>query len=155
MMSAMNIQWRQGKPIGIIAILTGFAILTQIPMIYHAREILEVTEVTSSKYLAAYITIIIAAVFIIANAKMILFEAILIRLRSYDIKDFRAPFLSASIITAIYFAAYYIVYAILSGVELFGYQNPVSQYALCQMISLLLVMIVSFWYNRRQMKSIS
>ncbi len=148
----MNIQWRQGKPVGIIAILTGFAILTQIPMIYHAREIL---EVTSSKYLAAYITIIIAAVFIIANAKMLLFEAILIRLRSYDIKDFRAPFLSASIITAIYFAAYYIVYAILSGVELFGYQNPVSQYALCQMISLLLVMIVSFWYNRRQMKSIS
>lgn len=148
----MNIQWRQGKPVGIIAILTGFAILTQIPMIYHAREIL---EVTSSKYLAAYITIIIAAVFIIANAKMLLFEAILIRLRSFDIKDFRAPFLSASIITAIYFAAYYIVYAILSGVELFGYQNPVSQYALCQMISLLLVMIVSFWYNRRQMKSIS
>ncbi len=148
----MNIQWRQGKPIGILAILTGFAILTQIPMIYHAREIL---EVTSSKYLAAYITIIVGAVLIIANAKMILFEAILIRLRSYDIKDFRAPFLSASIITAIYFAAYYIVYAILSGVELFGYQNPVSQYAFCQMISLLLVMIGSFWYNRRQMKAIS
>lgn len=152
MMASMNIQWRQGKPIGILAILTGFAILTQIPMIYHAREIL---EVTSSKYLAAYITIIVAAVLIIANAKMILFEAILIRLRSYDIKDFRAPFLSASIITAIYFAAYYIVYAILSGVELFGYQNPVSQYAFCQMISLLLVMIGSFWYNRRQMKAIS
>ena len=148
----MNIQWRQGKPIGILAILTGFAILTQIPMIYHAREIL---EVTSSKYLAAYITIIVAAVLIIANAKMILFEAILIRLRSYDIKDFRAPFLSASIITAIYFAAYYIVYAILSGILLFGYQNPVAQYAFCQMISLLLVMIVSFLYNKRQMKTIS
>lgn len=148
----MNIQWRQGKPIGILAILTGFAILTQIPMIYHAREIL---EVTSSKYLAAYITIIVAAVLIIANAKMVLFEAILIRLRSYDIKDFRAPFLSASIITVIYFAAYYIVYAILSGVELFGYQNPVSQYAFCQMISLLLVMIGSIWYNRRQMKALS
>jgi len=148
----MNIQWRQGKPIGIIAILTGFAILTQIPMIYHAREIL---EVTSSKYLAAYITMIVAAVLIIANAKMILFEALLIRLRSYDIKDFRAPFLSASIITAIYFVAYYIVYAILVGVELFGYQNPVAQYAFCQMISLLLVMVVSFWYNRRQMKAVS
>ncbi|MCK5158253.1 MAG: hypothetical protein KAR08_03800 [Candidatus Heimdallarchaeota archaeon] len=152
MMASMNIQWRQGKPIGILAILTGFAILTQIPMIYHAREIL---EVTSSKYLAAYITIIVAAVLIIANAKMVLFEAILIRLRSYDIKDFRAPFLSASIITVIYFAAYYIVYAILSGVELFGYQNPVSQYAFCQMISLLLVMIGSIWYNRRQMKALS
>ncbi|MCK5298341.1 MAG: hypothetical protein KAJ76_05505 [Candidatus Heimdallarchaeota archaeon] len=151
-MASMNIQWRQGKPIGILAILTGFAILTQIPMIYHAREIL---EVTSSKYLAAYITIIVAAVLIIANAKMVLFEAILIRLRSYDIKDFRAPFLSASIITVIYFAAYYIVYAILSGVELFGYQNPVSQYAFCQMISLLLVMIGSIWYNRRQMKALS
>lgn len=148
----MNIQWRQGKPIGILAILTGFAILTQIPMIYHAREIL---EVTSSKYLAAYITMIVAAVFIIANAKMLLFEALLVRLRSFDIKDFRAPFLSASIITAIYFVAYYIVYAILIGVELFGYQNPVSQYAFCQMISLLLVMIVSFWYNKRQMKTIS
>ncbi|MCK5184336.1 MAG: hypothetical protein KAQ95_08520 [Candidatus Heimdallarchaeota archaeon] len=151
-MASMNIQWRQGKPIGILAILTGFAILTQIPMIYHAREIL---EVISSKYLAAYITIIVAAVLIIANAKMVLFEAILIRLRSYDIKDFRAPFLSASIITVIYFAAYYIVYAILSGVELFGYQNPVSQYAFCQMISLLLVMIGSIWYNRRQMKALS
>ncbi len=152
MMSAMNIQWRQGKPMGILAILAGFAILTQIPMIYHAREIL---EVVSNKYLAAYITMIVAAVLILANAKMILFEAILIRLRSFDIKDFRAPFLSASIITAIYFVAYYIVYAILIGVELFGYQNPVSQYAFCQMISLLLVMIVSFWYNRRQMKDIS
>ena len=152
MMSSMNIQWRQGKPIGILAILTGFAILTQIPMIYHAREIL---EVTSSKYLAAYITMIVAAVLIIANAKMILYEALLIRLRSYDIKDFRAPFLSASIITGIYFIAYYIVYAILIGVELFGYQNPVAQYAFCQMISLLFVMIASFWYNKRQMKTVS
>ena len=152
MMSAMNIQWRQGKPIGVLAILTGFAILTQIPMIYHAREIL---EVVSSDYIAAYITMIVAAVFIIANAKMILYEALLIRLRSYDIKDFRAPFLSASIISVIYFAAYYIVYAILIGVELFGYQNPVAQYAFCQMISLLLVMIIAFWYNRRQMKSVS
>jgi len=152
MMSSMNIQWRQGKPIGILAILTGFAILTQIPMIYHAREIL---EVTSSKYLAAYITMIVAAVLIIANAKMILYEALLIRLRSYDIKDFRAPFLSASIITVIYFAAYYIVYGILIGVELFGYQNPVAQYAFCQMISLLFVMVASFWYSRRQLKTIS
>ena len=152
MMASMNIQWRQGKPIGILAILTGFAILTQIPMIYHAREIL---GVVSNKYLAAYITMIVAAVFIIANAKMLLFEALLIRLRSFDIKDFRAPFLSASIITAIYFAAYYIVYVILIGVKLFGYQNPVSQYAFCQMISLLLVMIGSFWYNKRQMKTIS
>jgi hypothetical protein len=148
----MNIQWRQGKPIGILAILTGFAILTQIPMIYHAREIL---EVTSSKYLAAYITMIVAAVLIIANAKMILFEALLIRLRSYDIKDFRAPFLSASIITAIYFVAYYIVYAILIGIELFGYQNPVAQYAFCQMISLLFVMVASFWYSKRQLKAVS
>lgn len=152
MMSSMNIQWRQGKPIGILAILTGFAILTQIPMIYHAREIL---EVISSKYLAAYITMIIAAVLIIANAKMILYEALLIRLRSYDIKDFRAPFLSASIITVIYFAAYFIVYGILIGVELFGYQNPVAQYAFCQMISLLLVMIGSFWYSKRQLKTVS
>ena len=152
MMASMNIQWRQGKPIGILAILTGFAILTQIPMIYHAREIL---EVISRKYLAAYITMIIAAVLIIANAKMILYEALLIRLRSYDIKDFRAPFLSASIITVIYFVAYYIVYGILIGVELFGYQNPVAQYAFCQMISLLLVMIGSIWYNRRQMKALS
>lgn len=148
----MNIQWRQGKPIGILAILTGFAILTQIPMIYHAREIL---EVISSDYIAAYITMIIGAVLIIANAEMILYEAILIRLRSYDIKDFRAPFLSASIIAAVYFAAYYIVYAILTGVELFGYQNPVAQYAFCQMISLLLVMIGAFWYNRRQMRTVS
>ncbi|MBK5114559.1 MAG: hypothetical protein KGD59_11500 [Candidatus Heimdallarchaeota archaeon] len=151
-MSAMNIQWRQGKPIGILAILTGFAVLTQIPMIYHAREIL---EVISSDYLAAYITMIIAAVLIIATAEMSLYEAILIRLRSYDIKDFRAPFLSASIVAAVYFVAYYIVYAILIGVELFSYQNPVAQYAFCQMISLLLVMVGSFWYSRRQMKTIS
>ncbi|NHJ31494.1 MAG: hypothetical protein FK732_01400 [Asgard group archaeon] len=151
-MSAMNIQWRQGKPIGILAILTGFAILTQIPMIYHAREIL---EVISNDYIAAYITMIVAAVFILANAEMILYEALLIRLRSYDIKDFRAPFLSASIIALIYFAVYYIVYAILSGIELFGYQNPVAQYAFCQMISLLLVMISAFWYNRRQLKTVS
>ncbi len=149
-MSALNIQWKLGKPFGILAILTGFALITQIPMIYHAREIL---EVVSSEYLAAYITIIIAAVFIISNAEVVLYEALLIRLRSYDIKDYRAPFLSASIISVVYYVCYFLTYSTLIGLELFGLQNPVAQYAFCQMISLLLIMVISFWYNRRQNKA--
>ena len=100
------------------------------------------------------ITIIIAAVFIITNAEVVLYEALLIRLRSYDIKDYRAPFLSASIISVVYYACYYLTYSALIGLELFGLQDPVAQFAFCQMIGLLLIMIISFWYNRRQNKAV-
>ena len=146
-MSGMNIQWKLGKPFGILAILAGFAALTQIPMIYHARYVL---QVNSSAYLAAYITVIIAAVFILTNAQMVLYEAFLIRLRSYDIKDYRAPFLSAAIVSVIYFVIYFIAFITLNNLELFGYQDPVAQFAFCQMVSLVIVMIVSFWYNKKQ-----
>ena len=146
-MSNLNIQWKLGKPLGVLAILAGFALLTQLPIIYHAREIL---KVISSQYLAAYITITIAAVFIIANAEIILYEALLVRLRSYDIKDYRAPFISATAITVVYYLCYYITFAILNGVDLFTILNPVEQYALCQIVGLVLIMLISFWYNTRQ-----
>ena len=148
-MSNLNIQWKLGKPFGILAILSGFAVLSQIPIIYHAREILRVID---SSYLAAYITITIASVFIIANAEMVLYEALLIRLRSYDIRDYRAPFLSVAIITAAYIVFYFIIYGIANTVELFGYLDPVAQYALCQMIGLLVIMLSVFFYNKRQIK---
>ena len=144
-MSNLNIQWKLGKPLGVLAILAGFALLTQLPIIYHAREIL---KVISSQYLAAYITI--AAVFIIANAEIILYEALLVRLRTYDIKDYRAPFISATAITVVYYLCYYITFAILNGVDLFTILNPVEQYALCQIVGLVLIMLISFWYNTRQ-----
>ncbi|HUT80860.1 MAG TPA: hypothetical protein VMZ29_06635 [Candidatus Bathyarchaeia archaeon] len=150
-MSGMNIQWKLSKPLGIVAILSSFAILMQIPTIYHAREIL---QVVNNEYIAAYIVIIIAAVFIIANSEVALYEAFLVRLRSYNIKDYRAPFLAASFVSVVYYAIYYLTFAALNGVKLFGVMNPVAQYAFCQVISLLLVMIISFWYNRRQLKII-
>ncbi len=146
-MSNLNIQWKLGKPLGVLAILAGFALLTQMPIIYHAREILNVIE---SEYLAAYITITIAAVFIIANAEIILYEALLVRLRSYDIKDYRAPFISATAITIVYYLCYYITFAILNGVDLFTILNPVEQYALCQIVGLVLIIFIAFWYNTRQ-----
>ncbi|MHA1125466.1 MAG: hypothetical protein ACTSO7_07295 [Candidatus Heimdallarchaeota archaeon] len=148
-MSNLNIQWKLGKPFGILAILSAFAVLSQIPIIYHAREILRVID---SSYLAAYITVTIASVFIIANAEMVLYEALLIRLRSYDIRDYRAPFLSVTIITGAYIIFYFIIYGIANTVELFGYLDPVAQYALCQMIGLLIIMISAFLYNKKQIK---
>jgi hypothetical protein len=147
--SSLNIQWQRGKPFGVLAMLTGFAMLTQIPMIFHAMRIL---EVMNSKYLPAYIVIIIAAVFIITTAEVALYEAFLVRLKSYDVRDFRAPFLSATIVSVIYFICYFVTFAILDGVSLFGLQDPVAKYGLCQIIGLLLNVIVAFWYNRRQMK---
>jgi len=146
-MSNLNIQWKLGKPFGVLAILAGFALLTQIPIIYHAREIL---KVINSQYLAAYITITVAAVFIIGNAEMILYEALLVRLRSYDVKDYRAPFLSATSITIVYYICYYVTFSILNNVQLFNLLNPVEQYALCQIVGLLLIMLISFWYSKRQ-----
>ncbi|MFW9923307.1 MAG: hypothetical protein ACFFDW_08495 [Candidatus Thorarchaeota archaeon] len=151
-MSNLNIQWKLGKPLGILAIFTGFSILTQIPIIYHAREIL---GVINNIYLPAYIAITIASVFILANAQMVLYEALLIRLRSYDVKDYRAPFLSASIILVAYYVCYYVTYSILISLELFGLQDPVAQYAFCQMIGLLIIMIAAFWFNKRQTKVVS
>ncbi|HUU76765.1 MAG TPA: hypothetical protein VMX55_00370 [candidate division Zixibacteria bacterium] len=148
-MSNLNIQWKLGKPFGILAILASFAIISQIPIIYHAREILGVINVI---YLPAYIAITIASVFILATAEMILYESLLVRLRSYDVKDYRAPFLASSIILAVYYICYYLTYTILDSVELFGIQDPVAQYALCQMIGLVLIMIATFWYNKRQSK---
>ncbi|MCF2142668.1 MAG: hypothetical protein ACTSXO_02340 [Candidatus Heimdallarchaeota archaeon] len=148
-MSSLNIQWTRGKPFGILALLTGFAILTQIPMIYHAQMVIQVLK---SGYLPAYIVIIVAAVFIITNAEMVLYEALLIRLRSYDLKDYRAPFLSSSIISILYFVTYFVVFAIANGLELFGLQDPVAQYAICQMISLIIIMVLAFWYNKKQTK---
>ena len=148
-MSSSNIQWTRGKPFGILALLTGFAILTQIPMIYHAQIVIQVLK---SGYLPAYIVIIVAAVFIITNAEMVLYEALLIRLRSYDLKDYRAPFLSSSIISILYFVTYFVVFAIANGLELFGLQDPVAQYAICQMISLIIIMVLAFWYNKKQTK---
>ena len=148
-MSGLNIQWNAGKPLGILAILAGFAALAQIPMIYHAREIL---KVVNNVYLPAYITIIIASFIILTTAEMLLYEALLIRMRSFEIKDYRAPFLTAVIVLSLYFIGYYIIYLILKGLELFGMQDPVAQYALCQMISLLVIMILSYWYNKRQTK---
>ena len=148
-MSNLNIQWKLGKPFGIMAILSGFAVLSQIPIIFHAREILQVID---SNYLAAYITVTIASVFIIANAEIVLYEALLIRLRSYDIRDYRAPFLSVAIVSIAYIALYFIVYGIATTVELFGYLDPVAQYALVQMIALLGIMISVFLYNKRQIK---
>jgi membrane protease YdiL (CAAX protease family) len=148
-MSSLNIQWQRGKPFGVLAMLTGFAMLTQIPMIYHAMKIL---QVTNSKYLPAYIIIIIAAVFIISTAEVALYEAFLIRLRSYTIKDYRAPFIAATIVSVVYFACYFATYAILVSVSLFDIQDPVAKYGFCQMIGLLLIMIIAFWYNKRQTK---
>jgi len=148
-MSNLNIQWKLGKPFGILAILSGFAVLSQIPIIYHAREIL---GVINSSYLAAYITITIASVFILTNAEMVLYEGLLIRLRSYDIRDYRAPFLAVSIIISAYFVFYFVIYGIANTVELFGYLEAVAQYAICQMICLLVIMIASFLFNRRQIK---
>jgi len=149
MSSSLNIQWIRGKPFGIMTLLTGFAILTQIPMIYHAQMVIQVLR---SSYLPAYIVIIIAAVFIITNAEMVLYEAFLIRLRSYDLKDYRAPFLSSTVVSILYIVVYFVVFAIANGLELFGLQDPIAQYAICQMISLIVVMIVAFWYNKRQIK---
>lgn len=146
-MSNLNIQWKLGKPLGVLAVLAGFALLTQIPIIYHAREIL---KVISSEYLAAYFTITIAAVFIITNAEIILYEALLARLRTYDIKDYRAPFLSTTTISVVYYPCYYITFVILNGVDLFTMLNPVEQYALCQIVGLVLIMLISFWYSKRQ-----
>lgn len=148
-MSNINIQWTLGKPLGILAILTGFSILSQIPIIYHAREILGVIY---QSYLPAYITITIAAVFILGNAHLVLYEALLVRLRSYTMRDYRAPFLSASLILAVYYLCYYLTYRILIGISLFDLQEPVAQYAFCQMIGLLLIMLLTFWYNKRQLK---
>lgn len=148
-MSNLNIQWKLGKPFGILAILSSFAVLAQIPIIYHAREILRVID---SSYLAAYITITIASVFIIANAEMVLYEALLIRLRSYDIRDYRAPFLSVAIVSAAYIIFYFVIYGIATNVELFGTLDSVAQYALCQMIGLIAIMLSVFIYNRRQIK---
>ena len=148
-MSNLNIQWKLGKPFGIMAILSGFAVLSQIPIIFHAREILQVID---SSYLAAYITVTIASVFIIANAEIVLYEALLIRLRSYDIRDYRAPFLSVAIVSTAYIAFYFIIYGIATTVELFSYLDPVAQYALVQMIALLVIMISVFLYNKRQIK---
>ncbi|NHJ85361.1 MAG: hypothetical protein FK734_07850 [Asgard group archaeon] len=150
-MSGMNIQWVRSKPLGIIAILTSFAILMQIPTIFHAREII---QVVNNDYIAAYIVIIIAAVFIITNSEVALYEAFLVRLRSYNIKDYRAPFLAASFVSLIYYVIYYLTYVSLKGVKLFGVMNPVAQYAMCQVIGLIIVMLISFWYNRRQLKII-
>ncbi|NHJ47029.1 MAG: hypothetical protein FK733_04505 [Asgard group archaeon] len=147
--SSLNIQWRRGKPFGVLAMLTGFAMLTQIPMIFHAMKIL---QVMNSKYLPAYIVIIIAAVFIITTAEVALYEAFLVRLRTYDVRDFRAPFLSATIVSVIYFVCYYLTYLILDGISLFGLQDPVAKYGLCQIIGLILNIILAFWYNKRQMK---
>jgi hypothetical protein len=148
-MSNLNIQWKLGKPFGIIAILSGFAVLSQIPVIYHAREILRVID---SSYLAAYITVTIASVFIIANAEMVLYEALLIRLRSYDIRDYRAPFLTVTITTLLYIVLYFVIYGIATTIELFGYLDSVAQYAIVQMIALLAIMITVFFYNKRQIK---
>ncbi|NHJ84227.1 MAG: hypothetical protein FK734_02120 [Asgard group archaeon] len=148
-MSNLNIQWRLSKPMGILAILTGFAMLSQMPIIYHAREIL---NVVSNDYLIAYIVMTIAAVFILTNAELLLFEAFLFRLHSYTVRDYRAPFLSVTITNAIYFVVYYLTYATLNGVELFGVQQPIAQYALCQIVGLTIIMILAFWYNRRQIK---
>ncbi|MBN1330518.1 MAG: hypothetical protein JXA54_13675 [Candidatus Heimdallarchaeota archaeon] len=150
-MSSMNIQWKLSKPLGIIAILSAFAILMQIPTIYQAREIL---QVVNNEYITAYIVIIIAAVFIIVNSEVALYEAFLVRLRSYNIKDYRAPFLAASVVSIIYYVFYYVTFVSLNGVKLFGIMSPVARYAICQIIGLILVMIVSFWYNRRQLKII-
>ena len=146
-MSNLNIQWRMGKPFGVLAILASFSVLSQIPIIYHAIEIL---GAANRSYIAAYITITIASLFIIANAQMILYEGILVRLRSYDVKDYRAPFLSATIILAVYYIVYYLTHTTLAGLELFGLQDPVAQYAFCQMIGLILIMLISFWYTKRQ-----
>ena len=151
-MSNMNIQWKLGKPFGILAILSAFAIISQIPIIYHAREIL---GVINSTYLAAYIAITVASVFILANAEMILYESLLVRLRTFDIKDYRAPFLASSIVLTIYFAFYFLTYTTLNGLELYGLQDPVAQYALCQMIGLIFIMVAVFWYNKRQTKVFS
>ena len=148
-MSNLNIQWRMGKPFGVFSLLAGFAILSQIPIIYHAREILGVIE---NDFLAAYITITIAGIFIITNAELVLYEALLIRLRSYNIKDYRAPFLSIGISMLVYYIVYYLTFVVLAGIELFGLQEPVAQYAFCQMIGLIIIMVLSLWYNRRQTK---
>ncbi|NHJ39698.1 MAG: hypothetical protein FK731_06660 [Asgard group archaeon] len=148
-MSSLNIQWQRGKPFGVLAMLTGFAMLTQIPMIYHAMKIL---QVVNSIYLPAYIVIIIAAVFIISTAEVALYEAFLIRIRSYSIKDYRAPFLAATLVSVVYFVCYFVTYGILVSISLFDIQDPVAQYGFCQMIGLLLIMIIAFWYNKRQAK---
>jgi hypothetical protein len=148
-MSSLNIQWRRGKPFGVLAMLTGFAILTQIPMIFHAMNIL---QVTNSDYLPAYIVIIVAAVFIITVAEVALYEAFLVRLRSYNIKDYRAPFIAAVIVSTIYFVFYFLSFVALDNVTLYGLQDPVAKYGFCQVIGLLLNVIIAFWYNKRQMK---
>ncbi|MHA1213451.1 MAG: hypothetical protein ACTSSH_13455 [Candidatus Heimdallarchaeota archaeon] len=150
-MSSMNIQWKRSKPFGILSILIGFAIIIQIPMIYHAQKIL---QVVTSNYLAAYIVIIVAATFILANSEVALYEAFLIRLRSYTVKDYRAPFLAATVTSVVYYVVYYVTFLSLDGVKLFGGVDPVVKFAFCQIISLLLIMIISFWYNRRQSKII-
>jgi hypothetical protein len=149
MMSNLNIQWKLGKPLGVLAILGGFAILSQIPIIYHAQAIL---EAINSTYLYAYIAITIAALIVLTNAEMVLYEALLIRMRSYDIKDYRIPFLTVTIINGVYYLCYFIVYAILNSITLFGLQAPLPQFAFCQMIALLIIMLLSIWYNKRQIK---
>ena len=146
-MSNLNIQWRMGKPFGVLAILASFSVLSQIPIVFHAIEIL---GATNRSYLIAYIVISIASLFVIANAQVVLYEGLLVRLRSYDIKDYRAPFLSATIILVVYYVVYYVTYSTLTGVQLFGLQDPLAQYAFCQMIGLILIMLISFWYTRRQ-----
>ncbi|MBD3193143.1 MAG: hypothetical protein GF308_21095 [Candidatus Heimdallarchaeota archaeon] len=146
-MSYLNIQWKRSKPIGILAILAGFATLSQIPIIYHAREILEVVK---SKDLPAYIAVTIAALIVVATAETLLYEGLLIRVKSFDINDYRIPFLSAAIVNLGYFIFYFVGYNILNGIELFQYQPPVVQYAFCQMVALLIVMGLTIWYNNRQ-----
>jgi hypothetical protein len=146
-MSTVNIQWKLGKPFGILIILAGFAALSQIPIIYHASEVL---EVVSNDYFPAYIAIALSAFVVLTNTEMILYEALLIRLRSYDVKDYRIPFLSAAITITVFYIFYYSVYGILQGIKVFEMQQTVVQLAICQMVSLLLTMAIAAWFNKRQ-----
>ncbi|MEA2069893.1 MAG: hypothetical protein U9O98_01235 [Asgard group archaeon] len=149
-MSTLNIQWKLGKPFGVLAILTSFAMLSQIPIIYHALEILEAIQL---KYVAAYIAVTIATIIVITNLETVLYEGLLVRLRSYDIRDYRAPFLTVSIAHVIYYIFYFLTYTTLNKVELFTLQLPIAQYAFCQMIGLLILTILVIWFYKRQTRN--